>query len=266
MNSLLKLGSTLTLSLLLTACFAMDLKQSFRPDGTIHMDMTVDFSEFQNNIDALATLAEMSGEEVGDEAAIGWDDMQQFCDDIVSQSEADGLDASCRVVSPTKAIASVDLEESAFEQGVFEVLSQADGSTVYRLKPYGSSRDYTKSSQSDMDTESLEALGGLFFDDWSYTVQLPGRITSADIGQITKSDTVTMNFMTIMSNPEAIIESTVQPTSRPVYTSQRNRSVRARPSKQDRICARVDRYRNHGSVYSRVNDRIERRFGFRCDR
>jgi protein-disulfide isomerase len=69
---------------------------------------------------------------------------------------------------------------------------------------------------------------------------------------------------------DAILESTqstaMPTTTTPVMPEQKRANVNtAAQDRTDRICKRVQRFEEWPNMFTRVNNRIEKRFGFRCD-
>lgn len=247
--------------LLLTGClFRMESTQTVGIDGSVYTKAVVDFSGVQESvlsIDGIRTdelLKKRKEGIVGLEQPSANPSLEKLCSNIDSTLRVDNARTTCTPLGATSILLTMHHEDIDLHQ-------HEDGTTIYRMHPYHTNSvviEYAKQ-------KDLMNIHKMQMESWTTSIQMPGIITRADVGTVVAEDTVQLSMISLLKHPDAIIESTVESATQQQPQNTLTPPV-IKPEKQARICKRVDRYRSIGGVYTRVNNRIEKRFGFRCDR
>lgn len=228
--------------------------------------MTIDMS-------GLLDLSELS-----DETDTNADDpleLKEMCDgaehpaDVPENMEVRSRKCTVLNKSTVQIISVFKLNDSA--QLRSRTLANGDIEYTYQSKPEDSlSEDYFSSSSDDADlsqimesdesTEEDEFVSALTsaIIDVSHTVTMPGRITKYTAGTLQSANVIFLDTDDYIDAGGTVVITSVAPAgsseAQGIYSS----------NFIDRVCTRVQKFADRPSVYERVLQRVQSRFGFQC--
>lgn len=230
-------------TLALAGCIVITDTSTLLPDMTIRKTVTVDMS----------ALAEENDPETATE------DMSSVCDEAKADMNIDTqvfewISMECTQVSDYVIEMTGLVRPRDATMYTKELLPNGD--MLYRYKlTQDSLNDITNQTEEEsVDAEYNIASSVFHFDIF---VTMPGTITSAP-----GATRITGN--TAYYDNDAVLETFSEGVLVEALVRGSDHSATQSTNFQERVCERVARYKGRSNVYKRVQERVQRRFGFVC--